>query len=62
MPRIVVNGTSAGTTTVGLDLTASNTTVKGLAIDNFASDGVDVNSASKDSITDDYIGVTPAGT
>jgi parallel beta-helix repeat protein len=60
-PRIVLNGSCAGNTAVGLTLTACGSTLKGLAIDNFGSDGVDVNSASRDLITDDYIGVTPAG-
>jgi parallel beta-helix repeat protein len=60
-PRIVLNGSSAGAHAVGLEITASNTTVKGLAIDNFGCDGVDVVSASGDLITDNFIGVTPAG-
>jgi parallel beta-helix repeat protein len=60
-PRIVLNGSSAGKSVVGLKLTASNCTVKGLAIDDFTSDGVVVSSASGDVITDDYIGVAPAG-
>ena len=60
-PRIVLNGSCAGKTAVGLTLTASGSTIKGLAIDDFGSDGVDINSASKDLITDDYIGVTQTG-
>ncbi len=60
-PRIVLNGTCAGAHAVGLEITASNTTVKGLVIDNFGSDGVEVVSASGDLITDNYIGVTATG-
>ena len=54
-PGIELIGSSVG---IGLDLTASNSTVEGLAIVHFTSDGVQINSASGDLITDNYIGVT----
>jgi parallel beta-helix repeat protein len=60
-PRIAIDGSGAGNA-VGLRLNAPNTTIKGLAVDNFGSDGIAINSASGDWITDDYIGLTPAGT
>jgi Right handed beta helix region len=60
-PRVVLNGSSAGTSVVGLTISASRTTIKGLAIDNFTGDGVDINAASGDLITDDFIGISPTG-
>jgi hypothetical protein len=60
-PRIALNGSFAGKNAAGLDLQASNSTVKGLAIDSFNDSGVLVSGASSDTITDDYIGVTAAG-
>ncbi len=59
-PRVVLNGSMAGSTAVGLDLTANNSAVKGLVIDDFAGGGVLVSGASGDSITADYIGVNAA--
>ncbi len=61
-PRIVLNGSKAGSSAIGLELEASGSTVKGLAIVDFASSGVLINSASNDVITDDYIGLTATGT
>jgi hypothetical protein len=58
---IVLDGAKAGLTAVGLDLNASNSTVKGLAINDFAGGGVLVSGASGDLISKDYIGVTAAG-
>lgn len=60
-PRIVLNGSDAGPSVVGLEVEASDTTVAGLAIDDFSSDGLDIVSASDDVITHDYIGVSAAG-
>ncbi|PSB15514.1 DUF4347 domain-containing protein [Phormidesmis priestleyi ULC007] len=39
-PLIVLDGTAAGTTASGLHLTAGGSTIKGLAIENFAQDGI----------------------
>ena len=60
-PRIELVGTNPGALAVGLDLTASNSTIKGLSIVDFTSDGVQINSASGDLIADNYIGLTAAG-
>jgi titin len=57
----MISGATAGTAAVGLILTASDTTVQGLAIDSFQGDGVDVDSASNDFLTDLFIGVSPTG-
>ena len=61
VPSITLNGANAGTNAIGLELTASNSTISGLAIDSFSGDGVEVLSASGTSITGNYIGITPAG-
>lgn len=63
-PVIVLNGSGAGTSAVGLSLTSSatGTTVKGLVIEDFAGGGVVINGGSMDTITDELIGLTAAGT
>ena len=63
-PVIVLNGSGAGTSTVGLNLTASaaGSTVKGLVIQDFSGSGVLINGGSADTISDDLIGLTAAGT
>ncbi len=58
-PGIELNGENVAG--VGLELNTSGSTVEGLAIVNFTSDGVQINSASDDLITDNYIGLTTAG-
>ncbi len=45
---------------VGLELNASDCTIEGLSIVKFTSDGVQINSASGELITKNYIGVTTA--
>ena len=60
-PRIVLEGASAGPTAAGLTLKASNSTVKGLALDGFFVAGIVVDGASHDVISGDYIGVLPGG-
>ncbi len=60
-PRVVLSGTSAGATAAGFTLKASNSTVKGLAIDAFALAGIVVDGASHDVISGDYIGVKASG-
>ena len=64
MPVIVLNGSKAGTTAVGLSLTstAAGSTIKGLVVDAFGGGGVLVSGGSNDTITGDYIGVTAAAT
>ena len=63
-PVIVLNGSGAGTSTVGLNLTASaaGCTVKGLVINDFGGSGALINGGSADTIIDDLIGLTAAGT
>ncbi len=59
-PLIQVVGTSAGTTAVGLTITASGSQVRGLAIDGFKAGGLLVNGASNVTIRQDWIGVEPS--
>ena len=61
MPRIVLDGTLAGSATTGLTVKAPNVTVKGLAIDDFAGGGVLVSGGLNDIITGDFIGVAASG-
>jgi titin len=58
-PGIELNGDNVAS--VGVDLASSGSTIEGLAIVDFTLDGVQINSASDNLITDNYIGVTTAG-
>ncbi len=62
-PVIVLDGSSAGASAVGLDLAASaaGSTVKGLVVGAFGGGGVFVNGGSSDTISGDYIGVGATG-
>ncbi len=62
-PRIVLNGTNAGTGSAGLSLRAPHISVKDIAIDGYGEYGIAIygDGSSEDTITDDYIGLTPAG-
>ena len=40
---------------------ASNSTIKGLAINNFSADGILIYEGSNDVVTDDFIGLTTPG-
>ncbi len=60
MPRVQIDGTSAGASN-GIELNASNSTIKGLAVDNFALAGIEVN-GDNDAIQANYLGVAPDGT
>jgi plastocyanin len=59
-PLIDIDGTGAGSAT-GLNLAASDSEVKGLAITDFALAGISV-SGNNDAIEGDYVGVAPDGT
>src|SRR5262249_39693623 len=45
-PLIMLDGTSAGSSVDGLDITADNCTIQWLAIENFSGDGVNIASAN----------------
>ncbi len=57
-PFVQLLGSSAGSA-LGLDITASGTQVKALAIDAFSSGGVLIDNASNVTLTGDYIGIDP---
>jgi hypothetical protein len=63
-PLIVLNGANAGTTAGGLRLGAGSdgSTIRGLVIQQFGNDGIDVTGASGTLITGNYIGTDVSGT
>ncbi len=60
-PLIVLDGASAGSSTNGLDLSAANSTIKGLAVDSFGDDGI-VLAGTGDTVTGCFVGVDATGT
>ncbi len=60
-PMIILDGSAAGSATVGLVLKGAGITVKALAIDHFGGDGIDVGGGSNDTIAADVIGLTVRG-
>ncbi len=61
-PVIDLSGASAGVNANGLQITASSTTVKGLAIGGFSDAGIVISSATGVTIEGDFIGTNAAGT
>jgi hypothetical protein len=61
-PLIVLSGANAGSNVSGLVITAGNSTVKGLVINQFSSDGIDLTTHGGDVIEGDYIGTDATGT
>jgi len=61
LPGIQIDGATAGSGVVGLNLTfaASNSTIKGLSVTDFSGGGILVDAASNVSITGDDIGLVP---
>ncbi len=63
MPLIQLDGTGAGPAANGLDIAGGDTTVQGLAIDNFKTGaGINISGPGNNTIVSDYIGVDPSGT
>jgi hypothetical protein len=60
-PLVDVNGASAGDGADGLTITAGNTTVKGLAIDDFTGPGIRLNDNGSDIIVANYLGTDATG-
>ena len=60
--RIVLDGTTAGAATPGLAITAGNSTVRGLVINNFTYAGIHLDSGSGNTIVGNYIGTDVTGT
>jgi titin len=63
-PRIELDGSGAGSGADGLQITAGNSTVKGLAIHNFSGvfAGIFLNGAGGNTIVGNFIGTDPTGT
>jgi hypothetical protein len=61
-PLIQLDGTSAGSSTTGLWITGGSSTVKGLAISHFGSDGINLQTNGNNLIQADYIGTDATGT
>ncbi len=60
-PLVELSGTSAGTGVSGLTISAGNTTVMGLGIDRFGGAGIRLTTAGNNTISQNYIGLTPTG-
>ncbi len=62
--KIELNGSMAGTAADGLHLTTGNSTIRGLIINQFDGDGIEVRSipSSSNAITGNYIGTDASGT
>ena len=60
-PLVELNGASAGSGVTGLTLAAGSSMVKGLVIDGFTSDGIDITS-NNNVIQGNYIGTDSSGT
>jgi parallel beta-helix repeat protein len=61
-PLIVLSGASAGSNAVGLDVTGGNSTIKGLVINQFSGNGIDLATNGGDVVEGDYIGTDATGT
>jgi hypothetical protein len=59
--KIELNGVNSGSNFSGLTINADNCTVRGLVIDSFVHNGIDIN-ASSAVIEGDFIGTDPTGT
>ena len=59
---IELSGSNAPAGTRGLIITAGNSTVRGLVINRFSSDGILLQTAGNNSITGNFIGTDPTGT
>lgn len=60
-PLVELNGTSAGLTAIGVRVTSSGCTIRGLAINRFATDGIRLESA-RNTVQGNYIGTDVSGT
>jgi hypothetical protein len=61
-PLIELNGTNAGSGANGLNITAGNSTVRGLVINRFGQDGILLSGGGGDLIAGNYIGTDVSGT
>jgi hypothetical protein len=61
-PLIELNGSNAGTSATGIHVTAGNSTVRGLVIDSFNGDGIQIDTNGGNVVQGNYVGTNPAGT
>jgi hypothetical protein len=61
-PLIEINGAGAGAGTSGLNVTAGNTTIKGLIVNRFGGDGIIFNNNGGNTAQSDYVGTNSSGT
>ena len=61
-PMVVLNGTYAGEDADGLQITAGNSTVRGLVINRFGGSGINLNSSDGNLIEGNFIGTDVTGT
>ena len=61
-PVIELSGASAGATATGLTLAGGNSVLRGLDVDHFSGDGIDLTTAGGDLLQADYVGTNPLGT
>ena len=61
-PLIELRGTSAGTGTDGLVVAAGPSVIRGLAINRFNGDGIEISASNENAIERNFIGTDPAGT
>jgi hypothetical protein len=61
-PVIELNGTNAGGSSIGLNITGGNCIVRGLIVNRFGSFGIQLSSNGSNIIAGNYIGVNSAGT
>ncbi len=62
LPLIELNGTSAGAGADGIKITSGGTTVRGLIINRFDGDGIELMTGFSNTITGNYIGTDATGT
>lgn len=62
LPLIELSGANAGSGADGLRITAGSSTVSGLAINRFSSDGIELSGNGGNRIEGNFIGTNPAGT
>lgn len=60
-PLVVLNGANAGSGSNGLTITAGDSTVKDLVIDDFGQDGIELETGGSNVIAGNYIGVDSTG-
>jgi hypothetical protein len=61
-PLIEINGANAGAGVSGLNVTAGNTTIKGLIVNRFGGDGIILNNNGGNTVQGNYVGTNSSGT